>query len=826
MATLLQEHPAWGGPGIEPRWTRSDKDGVGTAYSALSRVWFTVSKGILNEVYYPTIDRPQIRDLQYLITDGETFFSDERQLDNVHECLAPYALGYRITNTDPQGRYRIVKEVIGDPHQACVLMHTRLEAAPSVLANLRLFALLAPHLEVGGRGNQGNVVQTPWGKVLAAHKGGTWLVLAASIPFLRCSCGYVGTTDGWRDLARNFRMDLQFDSAPGGNVALTAELDVRKSREFVLALAFSDSLHHGLVTATQALGTPFEDHRSRFIEQWHRTRDHLLPEKEKATSDNGRLYHVSHSMILAHEDKTYDGALIASLSIPWGEAKSDDDVGGYHLVWTRDMCHSATGLLAAGDREAPLRALIYLACTQKEDGGFYQNFWINGEPYWRGTQLDETAFPVLLAWRLHQAKALQDFDPYAMVLKAAGYLIHHGPVTPQERWEEESGYSPSTLAAHIAALICAAAFARERGQQATAQYLEEYADFLESHLELWTVTTEGSLVPDIRTHFIRIHPADANDPQPDEDANHGVLELPNQPPGGPTAFAGKDIVDAGFLELVRYGIRKPGDPLIEDSLRVVDAVLKVDTPFGPCWRRYNHDGYGQRKDGGPYRGWGHGHAWPVLTGERGHYELAAARDVRPFVRAMEGFATSTQLLPEQVWALPDQPKAHMGLGRPTGGAMPLVWAHAEYIQLVRSAADGQVFSLIAEVANRYHSRRATPSLEIWKFNRQVRALPAGGTLRIQAASPFRLRWTCDEWKQTHDTDSASIGTGHEYVDIRVPAEQKAPVRFTFFWPAVGHWEGWDFQVGVDMGGEEESRASRRMKQSHNDTGIVAAAPAV
>ena len=178
------------------------------------------------------------------------------------------------------------------------------------------------------------------------------------------------------------------------------------------------------------------------------------------------------------------------------------------------------------------------------------------------------------------------------------------------------------------ALICAAAFARERGQQATAQYLEEYADFLESHLEAWTVTTEGSLVPGIRRHFIRIHPAEANDPQPDEDANHGYLELRNQPPGEPTAFPGKDIVDAGFLELVRYGIRKPGDPLIEDSLRVVDAVLKVNTPFGPCWRRYNHDGYGQKKDGGPFQGWGYGHAWPVLTGERGHYELAAARDVQ------------------------------------------------------------------------------------------------------------------------------------------------------------------------------------------------------
>ena len=226
-------------------------------------------------------------------------------------------------------------------------------------------------------------------------------------------------------------------------------------------------------------------------------------------------------------------------------------------------------------------------------------------------------------------------------------------------------------------------------------------------------------------------------------------------------------------------------------------MLKVDTPFGPCWRRYNHDGYGQREDGGPYQGWGYGHAWPLLTGERGHYELAAGRDVRPFIRAMEGFATSTKLLPEQVWALPDLPKAHMNLGRPTGGAMPLAWAHAEYIQLVRSAADGQIFGLISEVADRYRNRRKAPSLEIWKFNRQVRSIPAGEILRIQAASPFRLRWTLDEWQQIHDTDSTSIGTGHGYVDIHVLPKQSGPVRFTFFWTTDARWEGRDFQVDVN-----------------------------
>jgi glucoamylase len=797
MAVLLSDHPAPGGPGMEPRWTRSDKDGVGTAYSALSRVWFTVSKGILNEVYYPTIDHPQIRDLQFLITDGETFFRGERQLDNVHESLAPGILGYRITNRDPEDRYRITKEVIADPHQSCVLIHTRLEGDPEVLAKLRLFALLAPHLAVGGRGNNGNVVQTDRGKVLSANKDGNWLVLAASAPFLRTSCGYAGANDGWHDLAHDFRMDWEFDSATDGNIALIAEIDLQRGHEFVLALAFGESLHHSLVTIAQALGTPFVDHRTRFIEQWQQARGNFLPGIEKLTGDGGCLFRASHSIILAHEDKTYDGALIASLSIPWGEVMSDGDVGGYHLVWTRDMCHSATGLLASGETGIPLRALIYLACTQQDDGGFYQNFWINGEPHWRGIQLDEVALPVLLAWRLHRVNGLQNFDPYPMVLKAARYLIEHGPVTPQERWEENSGYSPSTLAAQIAALVCAGAFARERGELSTARYLEEYADFLDAHIERWTVTTEGTLLPGVPRHFIRIHPADPANVQPDEEANHGLLELKNQPPGSAATVPSKDIVDAGFLELVRLGIRQPGDPLIEDSLRVIDAMLKVDTPVGPCWRRYNQDGYGQRPDGEAFQGSGYGHAWPVLTGERGHYELAASRDARPYIEAMEGFATSTRLLPEQVWALPSLPKANLMFGHATGGAMPLVWAHAEYLQLVRSAADGKVFSLIPEVADRYSRQRPVASMEIWKFNRQVRSAPAGGILRVQAATPFRLHWTGDEWTQSQDTESISISTGHDFVDIPVSAEQKFPVRFTFFWNVASRWEGTDFQVSIE-----------------------------
>lgn len=798
MAKLRGHRQAFGHPGIEPRWTHGGKDGVGTAYSSPSHIWFTIWNGILTEVYYPTIDRPQMRDLQYLATDGSTFFHEEkRHLLTKTERSSLHALSYRITNADPQGRYKITKEVIADPHLPCILQHTSLEGAPEFLSRLHLYALCAPHLEVGGWKNNAVVIESSGRQILAAHRRGTWLALMATVPFRRASCGYVGSSDGWTDLDNNFQMDWEFDRAPDGNVALMGELALDGRSEFTLGLAMGAGLQNAVSTLFQSLGIPFAQHCKRYEEQWARSCRKNLP-LENAAGDGGNLYHSSVSLLLAHEDKTFPGASIASMSIPWGESKSDEEMGGYHLVWTRDMAQAATALLASGHTETPMRALIYLATCQQEDGGFPQNFWLNGEPYWRGVQLDQIAFPILLAWRMNQIGALSDFDPYSMVMGAARKLILSGPATSQERWEEASGYSPSTLAVNIAALLCAACLARQRGDQASAQLMLDYADFLESHVEKWTVTTQGTLLPGIARHYIRINPVSINDWCPDENPNTGSLVLANRPPGTPYLFPAKEIVDAGFLELVRYGVRKADDPIIMDSLKVVDAVLKVETPSGPCWHRYNHDGYGQREDGSAYGRWGRGRAWPLLTGERGHYEIAAGRSAAPFLRAMEGFATTTDLLTEQVWDTEDLPEAHMYLGQPTGAAMPLMWAHAEYIKLLRSARDGKVFDMIPEVAERYGGDRGKcRRLEMWKHSRQCPIVAKGYTLRIQAPDAFRLHWTQDEWRTINDTDSSSAALKVHVVDVPIALDQRAPVRFTFFYPGSNRWEGRDYAVRVE-----------------------------
>ncbi|HEY1499546.1 MAG TPA: glycoside hydrolase family 15 protein [Acidobacteriaceae bacterium] len=788
---------AFGAPGLEPRWTSSAKDTVSTAYAASSKIWFTVSHGILNEIYCPTIDRPQIRDMQFLITDGETFFHEERR-DLIHEFeyIDSDALAVRVRNRDREGRYCLTREMISDPHYPVALVHVSIEGDQALLSRLHVYALLSPHLEGGGMGNNARLMEIA-GKALVAvaWRDEVSLAMACSGGFSRASCGYVGSSDGWQDLKQNFKMDWEFGSALNGNIAVMGEIPSALICDFTLAIGFGEG-HHAALSATMgSLSIPFERHLSRFIEQWHRaaTPQHMASH----SGDGGRLLQISHNVVLAHEDKTFAGAFIASASIPWGYAKGDDDLGGYHLVWTRDMVQTATALLACGRTETALRALVYLTCTQQPDGGFSQNFWVNGESYWTGIQLDEVAFPVILAWRLWKVNGLGNFDVFPFVERAAGFLVRYAPVTQQERWEECAGYSPSTLAAVISGLICAADMARAHDSPELAHFLEQHADWIESHLEDWTVTDNGVLLPEVKRHYMRIRPPECGDPYAHEECGRETVHINNLAPGEKSEFEAREIVDAGFLELVRYGVRAADDPVIVDSLKVVDHVLKVDAPQGPCWRRYNHDGYGQRADGGPFLGWGQGRPWPLLTGERAHYELAAGREIEPLIQTIEKFASSGGMLPEQIWDEPD----NYGLvfGGPAGSAMPLVWAHSEYLKLLRSSHDGQVVDRIAPVAERYAQGNHPPShIEVFKvLRRQIRQIPAGKTLRVTSASRFQVRWSPDNWRTTNVTDSTQLGYAGSYADLPTTPQQTGSLSFTLFWPDQGRWEERNFEVAVE-----------------------------
>jgi glucoamylase len=356
------------------------------------------------------------------------------------------------------------------------------------------------------------------------------------------------------------------------------------------------------------------------------------------------------------------------------------------------------------------------------------------------------------------------------------------------------------MAVQIAALICAADFARQRGETESALFLEQYADWLEHNLETWTVTRLGSLLEGTPEHYVRVNPASAGDYLPENGVTDEMVMLSSRYPGEGAAHAAKDIVDGGFLELVRYGVRRADDPVILSTLKVVDAILGVDLPGGRCWRRYNHDGYGQRDDGGPFENFGRGRAWPLLTGERGHYEIAAGRNASDQIRWMENLATPTKMLPEQVWDQEDLPNARMRKGKPTGSATPLLWAHAEYIKLLRSREDGKVFDLIPCVAKRYLGERTThATFHFWSALSPARSVKRGQTLRILALAAFRLRWSTDEWHTVNDRESSGTKIGVSYADLEIAQEPEAsqpPVRFTFLWNDSGKWEEKDFQVEV------------------------------
>ena len=787
---------AFGAPGIEPRWTSSAKEGVGTAYHTSCRVWFTLSHGIVNEVYYPHIDQPNTRDFQFLISDGETFCHEEkRDLNHLIEYPERDCIFYRLTNSEPGGRYRLIKHVLTDPHRSVLLVNTRVEILDeSLYGKLQLYALLAPHIAGRGGGNSAWCSEIGGTELIHAQQQNVHLVMACDTGFARRSIGYVGFSDGWQDLMRNFKMDWEFQTAENGNIALTAEPNVPDSSEFTIAVAFGRSYQSAATKLFQSLAEPFESKREAYVRQWQRAVVDPKFDFSSDTTDGGGMYRLSRCVLLAHEDKVFQGAMVASLSIPWGETKSDQDLGGYHLVWTRDLVHSATALLATGQTGTPLRALIWLAAIQRPDGSFPQNSWIDGTAYWSGLQLDQIAFPILLAWRLHNQDALGLFNPRVMIARAAAHLMLTGPVTAQDRWEENAGYSPSTLAIVIAALVCAAEWAKELGRTDVSDFILAYADWLVAHLEDWTVTTKGELVEGFPRHYIRVNATDPRAPEPHADPNTTMIQLAN----GGGLHPARNVVGGDFLHLVRYGIRHPNDPIVRDSIEVIDRVLKHDLPQGPGWRRYNHDGYGQKDDGNAFDGTGVGRCWPILTGERGHYELAAGRDPKPFITTIEDFSNQGGMITEQVWDRDDLPHARMKRGCPTGAAMPLCWSHAEYVSLVRSRHDGVCFDRVEPAFRRYVLNPVQSRYEIWSLRHPIRRMSRGKILRVILAAEATIVWSTNDWANTNESE-----TGHEsglnlwFTDLPTAEWPAGSVlAFTLFWKRDQRWENRNWQINV------------------------------
>ena len=797
----MTDQSAPGAPGIPARWTSSAKSGVGTALNANSRVWFTLSHGIFNEIYYPRVDQACTRDLGMIVTDGVDFFSEEkRQTDQKIEYILDGVPAYRLVNSSMEGRYRIEKEIISDPKRDAILQLTRFIPLKGELSDYHVYVLLAPHLGNRGEHNNGWTGNYKGAPMLFAERDSDALALACSGGWIKRSVGYVGVSDGWQDLNQHKLLTWQYAEARDGNIALTGEVDLSANQgEFTLAVGFGQNPAEAGFRALASLQDGFDEAKKIYTNEWQTWHKRLPPIKGGSKSDKD-LLRTSMAVLEMHEAVRFPGGIIASLSIPWGFDKGDDDLGGYHLVWPRDLAETAGGLLAAHAHEDVRRVLHYLQVTQEANGQWPQNMWLDGRPYWSGIQMDETAFPILLVDMARREGMLDEAEQqrfWPMVRQAAGFLLRNGPVTQEDRWEEDPGYSPFTLAVEISALLAAADLGERMGEKDMAVYMRETADSWNENIERW-IYVQGTDLADklgVEGYYVRIAPPDTAE---GSSPSSGYVPIKNRPPGQSDQPAA-NIISPDALALVRFGLRRADDVRIVNTVKAIDEMLKVETPSGPAWHRYNEDGYGEKEDGSPFDGTGIGRAWPLLTGERAHYELAAGNrdEAERLLHVMESFSNDGGLLPEQVWDQGDIPERELFFGKPSGSAMPLVWAHAEYIKLRRSLKDGRVFDMPEQTVKRYIQDQVKADFTPWRYNHKIQSIPKGKKLRIELLAPAKVHWSTDQWSSVKDTETQPTGLGLHYADLMVEKlKVGSEITFTFYWSEKDSWEDKNYSVKV------------------------------
>ena len=736
-----------GKPGIVPRWTSSAKTGVGTAIGKASDVWFTLSHGIVNEVYFPRIDTACTRDMGFIVTDGKDFFSEEkRHARHDYKLLSDGVFAHQLTNTCDQGRYKIEKTVITDPNRNVLLQEVQFTPLKGDLKDYHLHVLLAPHINNSGTGNTGWIGDYKGVPMLLAERKGITLACAASAPFIGMNCGYVGTSDTWQDLSKNKKMTFFYESADDGNIALGAEIDLLAcDGKFVIALGFGEDFEEASLQVRASLSFDFPSICKDYATSWEEVHaacsDLCASDKE-----GGKLFRTSIAVLKCHKEKRISGGNIASLSIPWGFDKGEDNLGGYHLIWPRDQVETAFAFLAADDKISARQTLRFLLCTQEADGHWEQCFWVDGKPYWEGTQLDETAFPILLADALKNANCLDTIDPFPMVAKAAAFIAQNGPSSEQDRWEEEEGYNAFTISLEIAALLAAADFFDKNNKPLSASYLRETADWWNDNIENWLYVKDTELAKklNIEGYYVRVAPSEICE---NIEAHSKTLIIKNRPPEE-SEYTFSEIVSIDALALVRFGLRAADDPKMLNTVKAIDSLLKTDTKKGPVWYRYNEDGYGEHADGSSYDGTGIGRGWPLLVGERAHYELAKGdhKQAMELLRTYAKMAGEGGLFPEQIWDTDDIPERRLYNGHSTGSAKPLVWAHAEYITLLRSLKDGKIFGQPTQTVERYIKNNTKSSHAIWRVDHKTPCMPKGKILRIQSKDPGSVRFSLDGGK--------------------------------------------------------------------------------
>ncbi len=727
-----------GAPGATSIWAPAQKSFVGTSGSSTSRVYFTGYRGIVSEIFYPVLDTVNTVDLQFLVGDSAGTFVDEEKLQSYTATLPDRrSMRWQVVTTNTGHNWSITKQVFTDPGRNSLILRTTFAALNGKkVSNFRVYVLHNPAMDNSGAGDTSRTLSASGRTMLVASQNSRASALAASRSWkvvsgaTMASNGFVGVSDGWTDLlggTADKTMSWNYDSATGGNVAQMGWIDFGSSTaasiSFNVVLAFGATESEAMTTANATLGSSVATLQATYDSQWQ-SYNATLDDQGGLADDQ---YYLAAMVLKSSQDKS-NGAMVAGMGTPWGETNGDSNPSGYHMVWARDLYKFANSLVTAGDTATGVSVVSYLFNTlqQASDcgvaeynapgcpqgysriGRFPQNAWVSGWQYWQGTQLDEQAMPILLAWRVYERGDTTQRATinalWAKIKRTAEYLLATGPWTQQERWEENSGYSPSTLAAEVAGLVAAAEFAKLNGDTASAARYLAAADCWQQNVTGWTFTTNGSH-GDGR-YYVRLNPSSKGgsgsgchiyDPTgwPNDALSY---EIKN----GGGWHDQREIVDAGFLELVRMGVKAPNDSEIVDSIPECDDVL-MDPGFD-AWYRYNYDGYGEHDSGNNFDGTGRGRLWPILTAERGIYEIASSGlgDAgEQYLDALKAFSTAQGFISEQVWNT--GAPAGYAPGTPTKSISPLNWAMGEYISLLASIDAGAAVDVPAVVCGRYNN---------------------------------------------------------------------------------------------------------------------------
>jgi glucoamylase len=663
-----------GAPGQKATWAPADKQGFGTSATRTSRVWFTLRKAQLSGLFYPDLSHPSARSLDFMV--------DGRRVDTGAVTQTATLTYIQISSTS---KWRLTRTYVSDPERSVVLVKVRFESLDE--ADHDVEVEYDPQLYNDGSDDVG------WtrGHALLSHDSRIASALLARPALTRTSSGYKGRTD---DL-----LEHTYDALRPGNVVQQAHTRLTgrgEHRDLTLAIGFATVGTAALEAATGSLDDGFEAVASDYQSGWAEYRNRLKPPPAAAVPLLAE-YETSLFVLKAHEDKDNPGAFVASPSMPWGwgELRIDPDnprSAPYHLVWGRDLYQIATALLAAGDKASADAALDFLFDAQQlDDGSFPQNSQVDGTPKWTGVQMDQVGLPIVLAWQLGRTGARD----WRHIRKAADYIVRHGPVSEQDRWENQEGFAPGTIAAEIAGLVCAAAIARVNDDDARVTDYLKHADSWAGAVQRWTATTNGPYSD--APYYLRLTKAK----DPDVPTRYAIGD------SGPSEVDQRRVVDPSFLELVRLGVKRADDPVILNTLRVIDSRLRA----GDFWHRYDYDGYGERRDGGSWRLFDDdtrrtlGRAWPIFAGERGEFELLAGRPANTLLADMAHTANGGGMLPEQVWdGRAPTGKSGFKQGEGTFSATPLAWTHAQLVRLAWSAEAGAPVERPQVVVDRYLSR--------------------------------------------------------------------------------------------------------------------------